>query len=139
MQSQIEEIQRRLDRLSITSVSTDHIRDVLATKFADGDPTRAAEFIDLEQKAQAGIIVSHDPSVALLGAENREGVTCYLDALLFAMFSKLDAFECMLNNDFPLEDPKYKLVNLLRLWVNILRSGKLVHTDLVRTATAAAC
>ncbi|KAF4512913.1 hypothetical protein G6O67_000242 [Ophiocordyceps sinensis] len=130
--TKIEEIQRRLDRLSITSVSTDHIRDVLATKFADGDPTRAAEFIDLEQKAQAGIIVSHDPSVALLGAENREGVTCYLDALLFAMFSKLDAFECMLNNDFPLEDPKYKLVNLLRLWVNILRSGKLVHTDLTK-------
>lgn len=106
----------------------------MATKFADGDPTRVVEFIDLEQKAQAGILVSHDPSVALLGAENREAVTCYLDALLFAMFSKLDAFECMLSNDFPSDDPRYKLVNLLRMWVNMLRSGKLIHTDLVTTA-----
>ncbi|KAM4056189.1 ubiquitin carboxyl-terminal hydrolase [Hirsutella rhossiliensis] len=130
--TKIEEIQRRLEQLNITNVSTDHVRDIMATRFADGDPTRAAEFIALEQKAQAGIVVSHDPSIALLGAENREAVTCYLDALLFAMFSKLDAFECMLSNEFPLEDPRYKLVNLLRMWVNMLRSGKLIHTDLTK-------
>lgn len=131
MPPQIDDVQRRLDQLDITNVSTDHIRDILSTRFADGDPARAADFIDLEQKAQAGIIVSHDPSIDLVGAENREGVTCYLDALLFAMFSKLDAFECMLNNDFPSDNPKYKLVNLLRIWVNMLRSGRLIQTDLV--------
>lgn len=137
--SQIEAIQRRLDQLNITNVSTDHIRDILATKFADGDPTRTAEFIDIEQKAQAGIIVSYDPSVHMVGAENRESVTCYLDALLFAMFSKLDAFECMLKNDFALDDPRYKLVNLLRIWVNMLRSGKLIRTDLVSAAASPEC
>ncbi|KND93579.1 hypothetical protein TOPH_01681 [Tolypocladium ophioglossoides CBS 100239] len=130
--SQIEAIQRRLDQLNITNVSTDHIRDILATRFADGDPTRTAEFIDMEQKAQAGIIVSYDPSVHMVGAENRESVTCYLDALLSAMFSKLDAFECMLENDFSLDDPRYGLTNLLRIWVNMLRSGKLIRTDLTK-------
>ncbi|PHH88778.1 hypothetical protein CDD83_7058 [Cordyceps sp. RAO-2017] len=131
-ETKIEEIQRRLDELDITSVSIDHMRDIMATKFADGDPDRAAQFIDIEQKAQAGIVVSYDPSVSLRGAENREGVTCYLDALLFAMFAKLDAFECMLKNDFPLDDPRSKLVNLLRVWVNMLRSGKLIHSDLTK-------
>ncbi|PNY24963.1 Uncharacterized protein TCAP_05095 [Tolypocladium capitatum] len=130
--SQIEATQRRLDQLNIANVSTDHIRDILATKFAAGDPTRTAEFINMEQKAQAGIIVSYDPSVHMVGAENRESVTCYLDALLFAMFSKLDAFECMVKNDFSLDDPRYKLVNLLRIWVNMLRSGKLIRTDLTK-------
>ena len=65
-------------------------------------------------------------------AENRGSVTCYLDALLFAMFSKLEAFECMLRNDLPSE-PQRKLAGLLRLWVNMLRSGKLIHTDMVRS------
>ncbi|KAL6854179.1 ubiquitin carboxyl-terminal hydrolase domain-containing protein [Trichoderma novae-zelandiae] len=68
----------------------------------------------------------------MVGAENRSAVTCYIDALLFAMFSKLDAFECMLRNDFPLDDPRNKLVTLLRIWVNMLRSGKLIHTDLTK-------
>lgn len=134
LQIQIEEVLRLLDQLDMTPVSTDHIRDIMATKFSDGDPTRTAEFIGIEQKA--GIITSYDPSVHMLGAENRESVTCYLDALFFAMFSKLDTFECMLKNDFQIDDPRYKLVNLLRIWVNMLRSGKLVRTDLVSAGTA---
>lgn len=47
------------------------------------------------------------------------------------MFCKLDAFECMLKNKFPEGDPKAKLANLLRVWVNLLRTGKLIRTDLV--------
>lgn len=70
----------------------------------------------------------------MLGAENRGGVTCYLDALLFAMFCKLDAYESMLKSNFAPEDPKNRLLNLLRIWVNLLRSGKLINTDLVRTS-----
>lgn len=66
----------------------------------------------------------------MLGAENRENVTCYLDALLFAMFANLTAFECMLKNDST-DESQRKLAALLRLWVNMLRSGKLIHTDMV--------
>lgn len=67
----------------------------------------------------------------MVGAENRSAVTCYIDSLLFAMFSKLDAFECMLKNDFPVDDPRNKLATLLRIWVNMLRTGKIIRTDLV--------
>lgn len=128
---------RRLDELNITNVTTDHITDIMATKYADDDPAKAAEFIDMEQKASAGIILPYDPSIRMVGAENRHNVTCYLDALLFAMFAKIDAFECILRNDFPEEDSRSKLVTLLRMWVNMLRTGKLVHTDFVsRNAVA---
>ncbi|KAK0383380.1 hypothetical protein NLU13_9293 [Sarocladium strictum] len=129
---QIYQVQHRLKELHIVDVSDDHIRDILATNLASGSATRAADFIDMEQKASAGILVNYDPSVHLLGAVNRHAVTCYLDALLFSMFVRLDSFECMLKNDFPPEDPKQKLVQLLRVWVNMLRSGKLIETDLTR-------
>lgn len=103
----------------------------MATYYADGDPQKTVEFIDIEQKAASGVIVPYDPSVEMVGAENRGAVTCYLDALLFAMFSKMTAFECMLKNEFPADDNRSKLVTLLRMWVNMLRTGKLVHTDMV--------
>ncbi|KAF5576451.1 hypothetical protein FPCIR_12593 [Fusarium pseudocircinatum] len=130
--AQIEDILRRLDELNITNVTADHVTDIMGTKFADHDPNKTVEFIDMEQKAAAGIITPYDPSVDMVGAENRGNVTCYLDALLFSMFAKIDAFECMLKNDFPEEDNRNKLVNLLRMWVNMLRTGKLVHTDMTK-------
>lgn len=83
----------------------------------------------LQQKTLAGDVVQYNPNTAMLGAENRENVTCYLDALLFAMFAKLEAFECMLTSDLP-EEPQTKLAMLLRLWVNLLRSGKLIQADM---------
>jgi hypothetical protein len=80
-----------------------------------------------------GLVKTYDPSTKLLGAENREGVTCYLDALLFAMFARLDSFEAMLYNSFD-DLPRKKLAGLLRLWVNMLRSGRLITRDIVRPA-----
>ncbi|KAI9149238.1 hypothetical protein HJFPF1_11288 [Paramyrothecium foliicola] len=128
----IESVQRRLQELGISNVSLDHIRAILDTKYAEGDPLKTADFIDIEQKAAAGIITSYDPSVHMAGAENRGNVTCYLDALLFAMFCRMDAFECMLKVDFPPDDHKNTLVKLLRMWVNMLRSGKLIRTDMTK-------
>lgn len=76
-----------------------------------------------------GIIRPYDPHVKLLGAVNRGATTCYLDALLFAMFARLDSFEAMLYENF--EDLKRKrLAGLLRLWVNMLRSGRLITVDI---------
>lgn len=98
--------------------------------FAEGNVDKAIEYIQMQQKAQAGEIVPYDPNVEMAGAVNRGNVTCYLDSLLFAMFSKLQAFECMLKSDFS-DEPKRRLVTLLRLWVDMLRSGKLIQTDLV--------
>jgi hypothetical protein len=120
-----------LDLLGVANITVEHIQDILVTKYANGDPQRTTEFIEIEQKSSSGTILPYDPSVHMVGAENRSAVTCYIDALLFAMFSKLDAFECMLKNDFPSDDPRNRLIILLRIWVNMLRTGKLIRTDLV--------
>jgi hypothetical protein len=75
-----------------------------------------------------GIIKPYHADTRLVGAVNRDGITCYLDTLLFAMFAKLDSFEAMLYDNF--EDAKRKrLAGLLRLWVNMLRTGRLITTD----------
>lgn len=85
--------------------------------------------------SEEGIIQSYDPNIKLLGAINREGVTCYLDALLFAMFARLGSFEAMLYKNFE-DPPRKRLATLLRLWVNTLRAGKLITTDIVRPPVA---
>lgn len=75
--------------------------------------------------------MDYDPSVKLLGAENRKGVTCFLDSILFAIFSRLDSFEAMLYNSFE-DTTRNKLGMLLRLWVNLLRSGRLITMDITQ-------
>lgn len=91
---------------------------------------KAYELLMLLEESEEGIIQKYDSNIKLLGAINREGVTCYLDALLFAMFARLDSFEAMLYKNF--EDvPRKHLATLLRLWVNTLRAGKLITTDIV--------
>lgn len=102
------------------------------------DVDKAIEILVLQQASLSGEILSYNPAIHMLGAENRGNVTCYLDALLFAMFAKLDAFECMLRTDIRDDEPRKKLVVLLRLWVNMLRSGKLIETDMVNSSKPSA-
>jgi hypothetical protein len=123
----VEEAVKRLSDLDINNVAEEHVRHALETKYASGDVDKAIELMVLQKKSANGKILPYNPNVAMLGAENRGNVTCYLDALLFAMFAKLEAFECMLKADLP-NEPQRRLAALLRLWVNMLRSGKLVET-----------
>lgn len=109
----------------------ENIRYALTSKYAAGDIDKAMEMLELQRRSFAGTVLPYDPNVKMLGAENRGNVTCYLDALMFAMFAKLDAFECMLKNEFR-TDAQRHLVALLRLWVNMLRSGKLIQVNMVR-------
>lgn len=67
----------------------------------------------------------------MLGAVNRNMVTCYLDALLFAMFARLDSFEAVLFDNFN-DEPRKKLAAVLRLWVNLLRTGRLITVELTK-------
>lgn len=123
-------MRRKVADLELLNLKDDHIQYALNTKYAAGDVDRAIELLIIQQKSFAGAVLPYDPSVTMLGAENREAVTCYLDALLFAMFAKLESFECMLKGESLDEAPK-RLAALLRLWVNLLRSGKLIETDMV--------
>ncbi|KAF7528207.1 hypothetical protein G7054_g10224 [Neopestalotiopsis clavispora] len=125
----IDEVIKRLTELDIENVRKDHVTFALHSQFAAGDVDKAVEIMQLQRKAYSGTIVPYDPNVHMVGAVNRGMVTCYLDALLFAMFAKLEAFECMLTTELSGESQK-RLAGLLRLWVNLLRSGKLIHTDM---------
>lgn len=102
-----------------------------ALRSANGNVDEAISLLLLFEDSIEGIIRPYTPSTKLLGAENRQMVTCYLDALLFAMFARLDCFEAILYKSFS-DEPRRKLVILLRLWVNMLRSGRLIKTDMVR-------
>lgn len=96
-----------------------------------GDADAAFRLLMLLEETYEGIVRPFDPNTKLLGAENRSSVTCFLDALLFGMFARLDSFEAMLYESF--EDPqRRKLAGFLRLWVNLLRSGRLITTDVTK-------
>ncbi|KAJ9142607.1 Ubiquitin carboxyl-terminal hydrolase 8 [Pleurostoma richardsiae] len=129
--AKIEDITKRLTDMNVTDIPTDFFRFALSSKYAAGDVDKAIEVLLLQQKSFAGIVLPYNPNVTMLGAENLGNVTCYLDALLFAMFAKLEAFECMLKNELS-DEPQRKLAALLRLWVNMLRTGKLIHTDMTK-------
>ncbi|KAL1881857.1 hypothetical protein Daus18300_000910 [Diaporthe australafricana] len=138
--AKIDELSKRVEALDdLHDISPDYLRFIIRSNYAAGDVEKAMELLILHQKSISGAIVSYNPNVNMQGAENRGNVTCYLDALLFAMFAKLEAFECMLKNDLT-NEPQRNLAALIRLWVNMLRSGKLIHTDmtqLIQNALAA--
>ncbi|KAK5662761.1 hypothetical protein OQA88_6168 [Cercophora sp. LCS_1] len=129
--AKVQDISKQLEDLNYKGISEEIVRFALNSKFAAGDVDKAVELLQFQQRAFAGIIEPYKPNVQMLGAENRGNVTCYLDALLFAMFAHLTAFECMLKNDLP-DESKNRLAALIRLWVNMLRSGKLIHTDMAQ-------
>ncbi|KAL6713156.1 hypothetical protein ACLMJK_009277 [Lecanora helva] len=130
-EAKIKAISQRLSKAGITTFKDNDISHVLASNYANGDSDRAYELIILLEDSEAGVIRSYDPEVKLLGAVNREGVTCFLDALLFAMFARLGSFEAMLYKNFE-DPPRKRLATLLRLWVNALRAGKLITTDITK-------
>ena len=103
---------------------------MLSTQYSKGDLEKSYELLLILEDSEGGIINPWKADVKLLGAVNREGVTCYLDALLFAMFARLGSFEAMLYKNFEDEQRK-RLATLLRLWVNVLRAGKLITVDIV--------
>jgi Ubiquitin carboxyl-terminal hydrolase len=105
-----------------------HIIWALRSYFARGNADNAYEFLLILSDSSEFIIRDYDAQTKLLGSENREGVTCYLDSVLFSIFAKLDSFEAMLLKDFP-DRPRARLGLLLRVWVNLLRSGKLITAE----------
>lgn len=103
----------------------------LRSQAANGDADTAYGLLMAMSDASEGIVTPYNPYTKMLGAQNRQGVTCFLDATLFSMFSRLDSFEAMLYNTFD-DVPRNKLAFLLRLWVNLLRAGKLITTDITK-------
>ncbi|WPG97940.1 Hypothetical protein R9X50_00072300 [Acrodontium crateriforme] len=121
----------RLRHYGIDTMVPANVEYALHAPGIGGDGDAAFKLLMLLQDTYEGIVRQYSPETRFLGAENREAVTCYLDALLFAMFARLDSFEAMLYDNF--EDiPRKRLAGLLRLWVNMLRTGRLITTDITK-------
>lgn len=123
-------IRSRLAEKGYTRIEDEQISYALGTQYADGDVEKALEMVLLFQDSVEGIIKPYNSEINMLGAENREMVTCYIDSLLFAMFGRLSSFEPILCTSFD-DEPRRRLSTLIRLWVNMLRDGKLIKKDIV--------
>ncbi|KAJ5689150.1 hypothetical protein N7462_003542 [Penicillium macrosclerotiorum] len=128
-EKKVKTVENRIRSLGITTLEVRHFSYALHSTKEDVD--KAISLLLLLEDSIEGIIRSYTPNTKLLGAENRQGVTCYLDALLFAMFARLDCFEAILYKSFN-DEPRRKLAVLLRFWVNMLRTGKLITTDVTK-------
>ena len=127
---QVKAILTRLEEHNVHDLRETQVEYALRSRSTNGDPDKAFELLMMFEDALQGVIKDPDRNVKLSGAENRELVTCYLDSLLFAMFARLDSFEQILTVEYS-DAAKKKLVTILRLWVNMLRSGNLITTDIV--------
>ena len=127
----MKDVRDRLLRSGIQTFNEADVTYVLKSGYIDGDTKRAFDSLILLNDSVEGVVRPYDPRVSLLGAVNWNGVSCYLDAILFAMFARLDSFEAMLYKDY--EDVKSNnLATLIRIWVNTVRAGKLADADVVR-------
>lgn len=114
-----------------TEVTDQALARILKEPYAKGDREKADEVLQLLRSTENGSIVPAKPWQKGLGAINRDGVTCWLDSLLFAMFGRLDNFESMLTRKHD-DEPKRRLAMMMRLWVNLLRTERLITTDITR-------
>lgn len=133
---QVKTLILRLKERKISGFKESDVRYVLNGPYAKGDANKAFELFEILQESENGIIVDLDLSVKLLGAVNRDAVSCYLDTVLFAMFARLGSFEAILHKNFE-DEPRKKLAMWIRLWVNLLRRGKLITTDIVGSLSSA--
>ena len=127
----IQGVLERLHRYGVKDIGESNVRYAIRLTKYKGEGEAAFRLLMLLQETYDGMVRPYNRNGTMSGAVNREGVTCYLDSLLFAMFARLDSFEAMLYDNF--EDARRKrLAALLRLWVNMLRSGRLITTDVTR-------
>ncbi|KAK9456178.1 ubiquitin carboxyl-terminal hydrolase-domain-containing protein [Dipodascopsis uninucleata] len=135
---------------------TEEVKHAVLAKYSNGNPEKAKELYKFFQDANEGLLLDvqdvqsvqeymsnvdisakteklypgeFPPLVQMQGAEPLNSVSCYLDSLLFAMFARLESFEPMLYNVYD-EGPVRKLSTALRIWVNLLRAGKLITSDI---------
>lgn len=126
------------------AVSDENIATALQSKYSGGSVEKNAELLLYFYDAMTGTIVpvttkANDSDEAsevyyseIQGADNRNSVSCYLDSLIFSMFARLESFEPMLKSTDDQVSKPGDLVVFLRLYVNLLRSGKLITTDITQ-------
>ncbi|APA15419.1 hypothetical protein sscle_14g101890 [Sclerotinia sclerotiorum 1980 UF-70] len=122
----IARIKALLESEGRNDVKDDQILFCLNSNYAKGDPDKAHQILVVIQKSLSGVIYPYDPSITMLGAENSRGKSCWLDSFLASLFTVPTQFQELLSNFY--EDPsKQKLIQLIRLWVNLMRKGILIE------------
>ncbi|CAN3372460.1 hypothetical protein DIURU_005044 [Diutina rugosa] len=138
--SAVTTVRSYFDQLGLPVPSHTETCAVLKSPFVNGDVVKAFHFIRFFQSANEGYFLTNSPidkrghAITYQGAENWENVMCYLDALLFAMFANMEAFEPILFiSNAHINSPNKRLVDqlsaLLRVYTTLLRSGNLITTD----------
>ncbi|KAG4028118.1 hypothetical protein MFRU_024g00880 [Monilinia fructicola] len=121
----VENLRQLLQKEGRNDVNDEQISFCLNSKFANGNADKAHRFLVVIQESLSGVVYPYDPLTKMLGAENTS-VTCWLDSFLSSLFSVPTQFQDLLNNSY--EDPsKQKLIQLIRLWVNLMRKGILIE------------
>ena len=65
------------------------------------------------------IVLDRDNRYKMLGAQNLNGITCFLNATLFAMFCRSDScFDTLLYSSF--QGTAGRFATMVRLWVNMV-------------------
>jgi len=89
-----------------------------------------AQFRNLLQMSEETIVLDRDNRYKMLGAQNLNGITCFLNATLFAMFCRSDScFDTLLYSSF--DGAVGRFATMVRMWVNMLRSGWFISSDVV--------
>ncbi|TQS35713.1 hypothetical protein Golomagni_03859 [Golovinomyces magnicellulatus] len=127
----VAEIKQKLINAGHPSPKDDQVNFALGSDYADGDADRAYEILVLFQESVEGFIRPCDPSVKLVGAINRNNVTCYIDSVLFAMLAVFQSYDLIFCGTFE-NDAQRILSRMLLLYANMLRAGKLIHVDLTK-------
>jgi hypothetical protein len=117
---------QRLQAAGITTMQEEQVSYALS--WSPDNLDEAYDLLVLANETLEGELKEFDADITMLGAINRNMVTCYLDALLFAMFARMDSFEAILYDEFS-DEPRKKLAAILRMWVNFLRTGRLIRVD----------
>ncbi|RKF62412.1 putative ubiquitin c-terminal hydrolase family protein [Erysiphe neolycopersici] len=128
----VAEIKQKLLNAGHPSPKDDQVHFALGSEYANKDPDRAYEILVLFQESVEGLIRTCDPNIQLEGAINRNNVTCYIDSVLFAMFAGFQSYDRIFFGAFE-NDAQRILSRMLLLYANMLRAGKLIHTDLTKT------
>ncbi|KAI9497879.1 hypothetical protein BDB00DRAFT_802333 [Zychaea mexicana] len=119
---------------SISSLNHSALYDILEASAWD----RQAAFNELDDfyEADSGLLWPPpriETNTVLFGSENDAYTSCYIDALLFAMFIGLSSFDPLLTYDISDEfESKQRLQTLLRFFVNKMRKGHLIKSETVR-------
>ncbi|KAK6463676.1 ubiquitin carboxyl-terminal hydrolase-domain-containing protein [Scheffersomyces coipomensis] len=130
-------VQKYFDYLKLPIPSAHQVIALLKSPFTQGDLVKTFHLVRFFQLSSDGLFLTNSGAdklggvITYVGAENWENVMCYLDALLFSMFANLESFEPILFISNQTSDHLVcQLASLIRLYVNLLRSGNLITTDL---------